>query len=249
MLSKVSIAATAAIFLVGCNQQHSKQTSTVQAANAASVASSAAPVAGDPNSPAADPAGSNSPTADPRPPITAEPIVAPAVNQWTVPAGTRIRVSLAETLDTKYCHPGESFAATLEEPIVLGQRVVVPKGASVHGHVTTSKQSGRFKGRAVLGLSLDSIQLNGTRYAIATNLTARVSSSHKKRNLAIIGGGSGGGAVIGAIAGGGVGAAIGAAAGAGAGTVGAFITGKKNVVLPVETELMFSLRSPVTVRG
>jgi hypothetical protein len=76
-----------------------------------------------------------------------------------------------------------------------------------------------------------------------------VSGSHKRRNIAIIGGATVTGATIGAVAGGGVGAAVGAAAGAGAGTVGAFITGRKNVVLPVETELFFSLHGSVTVRG
>ncbi len=46
--------------------------------------------------------------------------------------------------------------------------------------------------------------------------------SHKKRNLALIGGGTGLGAAIGAIAAGGTGAAIGAISGAGAGTAGAY---------------------------
>jgi hypothetical protein len=156
---------------------------------------------------------------------------------------------LQQTLDTKYSHAGEGFAAVLDEPVVLGRNVVIPRGAAVHGHVTSSQQSGRLKGRAYLGLVLDSIQVDGRSYPIATNFTARVSGSHKKRNLAIIGGGTGSGAAIGAIAGGGVGAAIGAGVGAGAGTVGAFFTGRKQVVLPVETELMFSLRRPVTVRG
>jgi len=44
------------------------------------------------------------------------------------------------------------------------------------------------------------------------------------------------------------GALIGAGAGAVAGTTTAFITGKKNVKLPVETPLIFSLRSSVQLR-
>ncbi len=106
-----------------------------------------------------------------------------------------------------------------------------------------------MRGRAYLGITLDSFHLRGETYRIATGADVRSSRSHKKRNLAIIGGGSGAGAAIGAVAGGGVGALIGAGAGAVAGTTGAFITGKRNVKLRVETPLVFSLRTTVTVRG
>jgi hypothetical protein len=69
-----------------------------------------------------------------------------------------------------------------------------------------------------------------------------VSADHKKRNAVAVGGGAGLGAAIGAIAGGGTGAAIGAAAGAGAGTAGAYATGKREVTLPAETALLFTVR-------
>jgi hypothetical protein len=110
-----------------------------------------------------------------------------------------------------------------------------------------SKASGRFKGRALMSLSLDSFELNGRRHEIRTTHVGRESGGHKKRNWVVIGGGSGLGSAIGAIAGGPAGALIGAGAGAGAGTVGAAFTGKKNVRLPVETPLAFSLRAPVTL--
>src|SRR5207245_1308495 len=67
--------------------------------------------------------------------------------------------------------------------------------------------------------------------------------SHATRNLLIIGGSAGAGAVIGGAAGGGKGAAIGAAAGAGAGTVGAYLTGKREIMLPSETLLTFHVTS------
>jgi hypothetical protein len=128
---------------------------------------------------------------------------------------------LGISLDTKYSHPGERFDAYLDDPITSGDIVVVPNGAIFEGHVVEAKKSGRLTGRAFLGITLDSFRLPGATYRIATGADFRSSNSHKKRNLAIIGGGSGTGAAIGAIAGGGVGALIGA--GAGAGTTGAFI--------------------------
>ena len=123
--------------------------------------------------------------------------------------------------------------------------MVVPRGANLSGRIDTSASSGRLKGRAVMNLSLDSLELNGKKYELATSHTARASGSHKKRNLGFIGGGAGAGALIGALAGGPTGAAIGAGAGAGAGTAAAAFTGKKNVRIPVETPLSFQLRAPV----
>jgi len=167
----------------------------------------------------------------------------------TIPPGTRIRVRLGKSLDTRHSYPGERFVAYLDGPITSGDRVVVPKGTIFEGHIIEARNSGRLKGRAFLGVTLDSFRLRGATYPIATDADVRSSKSHKRRNLAIIGGGSGAGAAIGAVAGGGVGALIGAGAGAAAGATGAFITGRKNVRLPVETPLVFSVHSAVTVRG
>jgi hypothetical protein len=161
--------------------------------------------------------------------------------------GTSVRVRLAQTIDTKRNRAGDRFSATLDEPLVVGDRVAVPRGTPFQGHVVTSAESGRFKGRAALALRLDSFSLNGVKYDVSTNRPARVSKGHKKRNWLWIGGGSGGGAAIGAIAGGGTGALIGAGAGAAAGTVGAAFTGKRHVTLPVETPVTFALQAPVAV--
>jgi len=122
--------------------------------------------------------------------------------------------------------------------------VVVPQGTPFSGHVAEARPSGRFKGRAVLALSLDSFDLDGQQYAIQS-VSSRVSRGHKKHNWLWIGGTSGGGALIGAVAAGGPAALIGAGAGAAAGTVGAAITGKRQVGIPVESRVTFSLRNEV----
>jgi hypothetical protein len=165
-----------------------------------------------------------------------------------IPTGTRLRVRLGQTLDTKRSRPGERFVAYLDAPVLAGQRVIIPKGTAFEGRVVEAKPSGRLKGKAYLAVRLDSFRLHGRIYPIATAANFE-SSRHKKRNLAIIGGSTGTGATVGAVAGGGIGAVVGAGAGAFVGTAGAFITGKKNVRLPVETPLVFSLRGPLAIRG
>jgi len=173
--------------------------------------------------------------------------VATPVQELSLPAGTPVRVRLAEAIDTRRNRAGDKFTASLDEPLVAGDRVVVPKGTSFFGHVTRSRSSGRFRGRAILSLKLDSFELNGQTHDIQSTSSARASAGHKKHHFLWIGGGSGGGAAIGAIAGGGTGALIGAGAGAAAGTIGSAITGKRQVSLPAETAVTFTLQAPVDI--
>jgi hypothetical protein len=150
-----------------------------------------------------------------------------------------------EAIDTRRNRAGDEFRATVSEPIEVDGRVLVPAGTEFTGHVTTAGASGRLKGRAFIGLRLDSFRLNGREYPVQTSSVERVSASHKKRNAFLIGGGAGLGAAIGALAGGGKGALIGAGAGAGAGTAGAAATGKRQVGIGAETALRFTLRAAV----
>jgi hypothetical protein len=178
-------------------------------------------------------------------PVAAAAVTAPVESM--IPAGAPLRVRLDETLATKRDRRGERFTASLADAVVVDSRIVLPAGTRFYGHLTRSKPSGRMHGRAILALRLDSFDFNGHDYAIDTGSVARVSGSHKKRNLEMIGGGAGTGAVIGAVAGGGVGAAIGAGAGAGVGTAGALIKGRKQERISAETAMTFSLRAPVTL--
>lgn len=171
----------------------------------------------------------------------------PARHELVIPKGTELRVRIDETIDTKRNRAGDQFRASLAEPIVLGGKTVVPKGTPFVGHVTESEASGRMEGRALLALTLDSFELAGKDYHVRTGSIDRESTSHKKRNVALIGGGAGLGALIGGLAGGGKGALIGAGAGAGAGTAGAAATGKKEIGVAAESLLTFPLKSPVTI--
>jgi hypothetical protein len=171
----------------------------------------------------------------------------PARSEIVIPKGTQLQVRIDENVDTKRNRAGDQFRASLAEPIVLGGKTVVPKGTPFVGHVIESEASGRMEGRAVLALTLDSFELSGKGYHVKTGSIDRESTSHKKRNVALIGGGAGLGALIGGLAGGGKGALIGAGAGAGAGTAGAAATGKKEVGVAAESLLSFPLKSPVTI--
>jgi hypothetical protein len=241
-----------AIVAVGCGRQSNPTPASSPAkarpAVAAADAGNSAPPA------TSEPAAETSPGATATPEAAGAPAsgtsgAAEGQNSFAIPAGTRIRVRLDQTIDTRAWRAGRRFRASLDAPVILAGRVVVPRSTVFTGHVVESKPSGRLKGRAYLSVALDSFRMQGQTYSIRTTADVRVSGSHKKRNLAFIGGGSAGGAAIGAIAHGGVGAVIGSAAGAAAGTTGALITGKKHVTLPAETPMVFTLRNRVRVAG
>ncbi len=154
-----------------------------------------------------------------------------------------VSVRLIGPLSSESSQVGDSFMATLAEPLIMGDRVVAERGARVAGQVREAVSSGRLSRTALLTLSLKSVDSRSRRYPVRTGDLTIKAGSHATRNLLIIGGAAGTGAVIGGAAGGGKGAAIGAVAGVGAGTVGAYLTGKREIVLPSETLLTFHVTS------
>jgi hypothetical protein len=166
-----------------------------------------------------------------------------------IPAGTPITVRLQQSLSSAHSAPGEHFEAVLDEPIVVDEQTIAPTGSVVSGHVVSARRSGRLRHPGELALTLDSVTVGDHHLPIQTSNVVAYGGSHKKRNLAWIGGSTGGGALIGALAAGGKGALIGSGIGAAAGTTTAFITGKKDVGFAAERRLRFRLNHEVSVAG
>jgi hypothetical protein len=165
-----------------------------------------------------------------------------------VNAGTQIVVTADQSVSSKTSNSGDSFDASLAEPVVVGDKVIIPKGTKATGTVTDAKSAGKFKGKAALTLTLSSLKVNGQEYRLKTTEVTESGKSRGKRTAVGAGGGAAVGALIGAIAGGGKGAAIGAGAGAGAGTAGAAFTGDKDITIAPETKLTFELQEPLEVQ-
>ena len=165
----------------------------------------------------------------------------------TIPEGTVLSVRMIDAIDTAQNQVGDTFRATLDAPITIGDRVVVPAGADIVGRVAESKSAGRFAGRSEIALELSSLAYNGRRYSLQTSQYTRQGTSRGKRTAATVGGGAALGAIIGGIAGGGKGAAIGATVGAGAGTGVQAATKGQQIKVPSEAVLGFRLESSLAV--
>jgi hypothetical protein len=175
------------------------------------------------------------------------PVEKPKPRPLVVPAGTVLTVRTGQALSSKSSQTGQAFLATLAQPVSVKGRSALTAGSTVSGTVVTAKAKGKVKGEGQLDLSLTSISVGGHTYQIQTGVLSSTVKGKGKRTAATTGGGAAGGALIGGIAGGGKGAAIGAGVGAAAGFIGGTLSGNKQIEIPAESALSFTLVQPLTL--
>jgi hypothetical protein len=186
---------------------------------------------------------------------------------FVIPPGTRIPLSMINSVSTKHSAAGDRVYLETVFPILSNGRVVIPPGSYVAGTLTHIKRPGRVKGRGELFLRFDSLTLpNG----VTRDFRARIggldgrasedldrtegaikSEGNKGGDARTIGEATAAGASVGVIAGGatghyGMGAAVGAAAGAAAGLMGVLLTRGPEAMLAKGTTLEMLLDRPLS---
>jgi hypothetical protein len=180
------------------------------------------------------------------PTVSAVPQPPPTVN---IAAGTTLTTRVDQRIGVKSSRAGDTFTGELVDPVLASDNsVILPKGALVGGVVDVSHRRGHFKGRSLLELRLTSLTLNGTQYPLVTADLAQSKKGKGKRSAALIGGGSGLGMLVGGLATGGVGVVVGGLVGGGAGTAVAGLTGNRDINIPAESIVRFTLADDLVVQ-
>ena len=188
---------------------------------------------------------------------------------YTVPAGTRILLSLKHEISTRAARPGDTVYLVSDFPVVEAGAVVIPAGMYVKGTIDSVQRPGKVKGRAQLQMHLTSMIFpNGVEIAIPGSLDnvpgstdAKVKNSEGTIEQAGTKGqdtkrvadntleGAGVGGLIGMGTGNtGMGAGIGAGSGAAVGVLTTLFTRGKDIVFPPGTTLEMELSRPLVIQ-
>jgi hypothetical protein len=193
-------------------------------------------------------AGQDAPAPSPQPDAEAK----PDVKVFQVEPGTRIPLSMINSVSTKNAAPGERVYLETVFPILVNSKIVIPPGSYVAGTITKVQRPGKVKGRGEFFLRFDTLTLpNGVTRdfrASVSGLDGRAneeldrkegtikSEGNKAGDARTVGettaAGAGVGGLAGSVAGhGAMGAGIGAAAGAAAGLVAVLLSRGPDAVL------------------
>jgi len=175
--------------------------------------------------------------------------------------GTLIKAKLHETISTVTTTAGTKFSASISEPVMKDDKVIIPAGSVLEGRVTYVRGGKRISGGAAIHLEPRSITLpDGGQYMIQARLIdtdnwdntkvdsegTAVRKDNGKKTLAAMSLAAGGPMAAGAVLGGVPGAVIGAAAGAGIGTV-IWLKQDRQAELPKDLGIIFSLTEPMSI--
>jgi hypothetical protein len=188
-------------------------------------------------------------------------------NVVTIPAGTKIPLSLKQAISTKNAREGDAVYAETAFPFVVDNRVIVPAGSYIQGRIAHVERAGHGHGRAEILMHFTSM-IYPSGYTVmlpgsventpgADNKAVKDSEgtiqqdsdTGKKVEDAAKGGvyGTMGGATAGGLAGGLNGARIGAGAGAAAGIGWALLKRGNDVKLDVGTSIEMEIQRAITV--
>ncbi|MGA3040819.1 MAG: hypothetical protein ABSF54_08545 [Bryobacteraceae bacterium] len=172
----------------------------------------------------------------------------PVPGKLTLKPGTFVTVRLNQGLSSDRNQVGDSFSATLAQPLIVDGVVVADRGQTVGGKVVEAKKAGRVEGVSRLAVQLTDLTLaDGQPVPVQTQLFSKNGSTSVGRDVGAVGATTATGAAIGAAADWGRGAAIGAGAGALAGIVGVLVTRGRPTYLYPEQILTFRVEAPVTL--
>ncbi|HSR08019.1 MAG TPA: hypothetical protein VLM42_12775 [Bryobacteraceae bacterium] len=74
-----------------------------------------------------------------------------------IPQGTHVLLRMMNSISTRTAAEGNHVYLQTATPVAVNNQIVIPPGTYVQGSVSHSKRSGRVKGRAELGIRLETM--------------------------------------------------------------------------------------------
>ena len=201
---------------------------------------------------------------------TTTPTAKPDPNTITIPAGTKIPLSLAQAISTKNAREGDAVYATTAFPFVMDNKVVIPAGAYIQGTISHVERAKHGSGRAEILMHFTSI-IFPSGYTVmlpgsventpgADNKSVKdeegtiqqdkdtgkkVEDAARNGVYGTMGGATAGGLATGSLNG----ARVGAGAGAAAGIAWALLKRGADVKMDVGTSIEMEIQRAITVDG
>jgi len=169
---------------------------------------------------------------------------------YDIQAGTKIRVSMDNEINSRVASVNDTFTTTLTEPLLIRETVVLPVGTIIEGRITKVRRASPGGKNGSLTISFETIHFaNGRKRPIEGILVKPLlvtESSPKFKIFSIIGSTAIGG-IIGLVSKAQNGALIGAGIGAGAGTGIALLQKGKNVNIKADEKFEIELVKNVSL--
>jgi hypothetical protein len=205
-----------------------------------------------------------------QPPAPQAPDAAAQPSTYTVTLGTKIPLTLINSISTKHSAVGDRVYLQTAFPVLVNGRIVIPVGSYVAGSVTQIKKPGRVKGKGELYVRFDSLTLpngvtrdfhsrigamDGTAAGKVDRTEGKVEGDgNKGGDLKTVGDVAATGAALGGIAGNaghrsGLGLGIGAGAGVAAGLIAVLASRGPDAVLAKGTTVEMVLDRDLNYSG
>jgi hypothetical protein len=98
----------------------------------------------------------------------------------SIQPGTQVRLTLAAGLSTSVAHDGDPFTAIVAEPVFIGNQLLLPAGAKIHGTVTSVTRPKWFamvRGGASMNLVFNSIEVQSRIFPVQMSILSLYSGS------------------------------------------------------------------------
>jgi hypothetical protein len=178
--------------------------------------------------------------------------VAPAATHGSIPAGTALMLASNARVCTNNYHVGDTFTANTTDAVMGSSGATIPAGTPVTLTVTQVKSSNNMTQAGHIGISVDSVDVNGVSYPVVGQITSAQTDKSRSTSMGQeatkVGIGAAAGGILGQVIGHNAKSTIiGAAAGALAGTGAAAATTKYDFCIPQRGKIGVKLSSDVTM--